>query len=298
MVPARGAASAGPLRAAAGRVAWALWMPLAARAARVGVAGPKLPDALRAAAILGGRGLGVTVCYWNLPGADVNGVIDANLAAVRALKESFPDAYLSLKAPEFGFSCPAVSMVARAGAEAGIGIHFDSHGPEAADPTLACIAAAQAAGAQVGCTLPGRWRRSIGDADQAAAMRCRVRVVKGQWPDPDVPDADPAAGFLAVVERLAGSAAWVSVASHDPVVVRASLERLRSAGTPCDVELLFGLPIRRSQQVAQEMGVPVRMYVPYGHGWLAYCLTQTTRNPRILWWIARDALSRRSLTRA
>jgi predicted TIM-barrel fold metal-dependent hydrolase len=46
-------------------------------------------------------------------------------------------------------------------------------------------------------------------------------------------------------------------------------------------------------KVAAELDVPVRVYVPYGHGWLPYSLTQAHRNPRVFWWILRDLISAR-----
>jgi len=44
-------------------------------------------------------------------------------------------------------------------------------------------------------------------------------------------------------------------------------------------------------KIAAELDVPVRVYVPYGHGWLPYSLTQARRNPRVFWWILRDLIT-------
>jgi proline dehydrogenase len=102
---------------------------------------------------------------------------------------------------------------------------------------------------------------------------------------------NPSEGYLNVIDRLAGRARFVAVATHDPKLARAALERLRQAGTPCSVELLYGLPMKPALQVAGELDVPVRVYVPFGHGWLPYSLTQARRNPRVFWWILRDFIT-------
>jgi proline dehydrogenase len=114
-------------------------------------------------------------------------------------------------------------------------------------------------------------------------------VVKGQWPDP-AGDVDLRCGFLNVVEGLAGRTHKVAVATHDPALAAAALATLRSAGTPCELELLFGLPSRAVLEVGRRLAVPVRYYLPYGHAWLPYALRQARRNPRILWWVLRDAV--------
>jgi proline dehydrogenase len=55
------------------------------------------------------------------------------------------------------------------------------------------------------------------------------------------------------------------------------------------------LPLKASLQVAREKNAPVRLYVPYGNAWVPYCLSQIRKRPRILWWIAQDAIFGRSL---
>jgi hypothetical protein len=98
------------------------------------------------------------------------------------------------------------------------------------------------------------------------------------------------AGFLAVIDRLAGRACYVAVATHDPWLAGEALKRLRSAHTPCGLELLFALPTRKPIQQAQAAGVAARFYVPYGHALLPYRLSELSRVPRILGWILYDLL--------
>jgi hypothetical protein len=42
-------------------------------------------------------------------------------------------------------------------------------------------------------------------------------------------------------------------------------------------------------KVARDLAVPIRNYLPYGYAWLPYALRQARRDPRILWWVLRDA---------
>ncbi|HKY33099.1 MAG TPA: proline dehydrogenase, partial [Candidatus Polarisedimenticolia bacterium] len=205
--------------------------------------------------------------------------------------------YLSLKAPALDFDLRLVRTVAEAARRRGTGLHFDSHGPEQADATFALLAAAARTGLRIGCTLPSRWRRSAADAEAALAMGVPVRLVKGQWPDPSH-RGDPRRGYLDLADRLAGRAPRVFVATHDEALGREALRRLREAGTPCTLELLYGLPARACRRAARRAGVGVRVYVPFGRGWLPYAAAQAASRPWILWWLARDlvrgALPRRA----
>jgi len=265
------------------------WLPLLRKAARSYVAGPDLPDALRLAQEFAARGVPAsTLCFWDAQDDLPRHVADMYLATVRAIESARLDSYVSVKAPALGFDAGLVAEIADAARPAGICVHFDSLGAETADATFRLLEQARAHQAPLGCTIPGRWRRSPRDAQRAAQAGLRVRVVKGQWPDPGAA-VDPHAGFLDVIDALAGGAALVAVATHEPLLAATAVGRLRNAGTPCELELLYGLPSRAVLKVARDLAVKVRYYLPYGHAWLPYALGQARRNPRILWWVLRDA---------
>lgn len=186
----------------------------------------------------------------------------------------------------------AIEGVTCAQAPPALRIHFDSLSPETADATWSAAVAAVAAGNAISCSLPGRWRRSIADAEIALEAGIVPRVVKGQWPDSDGHDIDMRVGFISVIRHLAGRAAHVAVASHDVPLAREAIRQLRAAGTNCELELLYGLPQRAAVEMARQEGVPVRFYVPYGRAYLPYCLGQLRRQPGLFWWLLRDALFR------
>ncbi len=272
------------------RWVWASWRPIAERAARAYVAGPDLSDALRACYAIADQGMATTICPWDGDGDSPRRVADSYCTALQALGRTPLDCYLSIKAPSLGFSRDLLGELLEVARPGGNGIHFDALAPETADQSWMLIREAVARHTPVGCTLPARWRRSVSDAEQAVELGLRVRIVKGQWVDPGAPDIDARKGFLAVAERLAGRASRVAIATHDTTLAQLALECLRGAGTTCELELLFGLPAKTSLQIAHAAGVPVRFYVPYGHAWLPYCLSQARQNPRILWWTMRDWL--------
>lgn len=268
-------------------------VPLMRRAARSYIAGPELSDALAMARALGEQRRGSTIAFWDEDGAAPGDVLKACLESAEALGSQTLDCYLSVKAPSVQYSADALLRVIERCERSKTRLHFDSLGLDSAEPTLALLEALLPRYANLSFTLPGRWARSLKDAEWAVNRGVAVRVVKGQWEDPAMPQRDPQQGFLEVIERLAGGARSVAVATHNPTLAAPALERLMKAGTPCELELLFGLPSKAVLRIAAAMGVRTRVYVPYGYGWLPYSMSQARKNPRILWWMLKDAMLRR-----
>jgi proline dehydrogenase len=258
------------------------------RVARAYVTGPHLADALQASYALHRQGFRSTICYWNSDNDVPQNVARQYLAAVNAVGDGQSECTVSVKAPPLKFSRELLTDVLRRARERDVTIHFDAQSIASADPTFDLLGELVSEHTRIGCTLPGRWRRSPVDAVYAAELGLRVRVVKGQWADSVPHELDPRIGFLKVIDRLAGRTRHVSVATHDPALAREALARLRRAGTACELELLLGLPMRDALLAARGQGVPVRLYLPYGRAWLPYAVDRIKRSPRIAWWIARD----------
>lgn len=253
-------------------------------------AGPELSDAIKASKRFSEKGMSATVGYW--PGNDdtPQSVADAYLAAIDAVAASGLDCTISIKVMALDFDSGLFAGIIDRAASAAVGLHFDSREPELADQTFALVSGCAQHELPVGCTLPGRWKRSLDDAELAIKLGTSVRIVKGQWVDPDHSDTDPRQGYLEVIDRLSGRVRQAGVATHDPWLADKALRRLIEAGTPCELEQLFGLPTRQTLSIARQLGVPVRMYIPYGNSWVPYVNAWVRKNPRVLWWIARDLL--------
>lgn len=267
------------------------WLkPLLARAARNYIAGETAADAIRVARSLADQGLAATLGYWDADGDSPDMVLARYSEALEALADPTLDGYLSIKAPALDY-CPArVGQLVDRAVRLSRRVHFDSLGIESVDRTRALIENLPEARDQLRFTLPGRWQRSLDDADWVVERGLPVRVVKGQFPDPNDPEHDRRQGFLDVIARLAGRAASVSVATHEPSLIDAALGQLLAAGTRCDVEVLYGLGWHGAWQVARRRGVPMRVYVPYGEAYLPYCLAEAWRSPRLLYRVVADTV--------
>ncbi len=250
--------------------------------------GPEVEDALRAHRIFRSLGFRTTIGYWESGGEDASDKGLAYLRTIEAIAGDREATSVSMKA--WGIDPGLLGEIVRRGRERGVLLNLDALQPEFTDAHLALIEAQVGIGAAMGCAVPGRWRRSVGDARRLVAAGCAVRVVKGQVAAPPDQEVDPVQGFEAIVERLADAPIRLALATHDVALARRMLWRLR--GRPdVEVELLWGLPMRRMLRLAAEHERPVRLYVPFGHASLPYDLGEWKRRPRVTWLALRDALA-------
>lgn len=267
-------------------------LPVLKYAARPYVGGDTIDDASCVAHRLAREGSASTLGFWDTAEHGGRQVADSYLAAIDRLAAENLDSYVSIKLPALRFDSTLTLELAAAAATRRIRLHCDSHGPDVVDRSNAMLdSMLDGFGAGwLGTTLPGRWSRSLKDADWAIARGLNVRVVKGQWPDPDDPQRDMAAGFLQVIDRLAGRAAHVAVATHDLKLASEAIGRLRAAGTSCELELLFGGRFGPLLNWARANGVATRVYVPFGEGFVPDALGLLRHNPRLIWSIVRNRL--------
>ena len=175
-------------RAAAATVkrgASALGRPVWQGAGRADVPGPSVEDAVHWARHLAPAGCGFTFGYFNADGesaAEVEKACRESIQALAAL-ETLPaegaqrTGYCSVKVPALGYDPGALQRLALLAQAQGQRLHFDSHGPETAEPMLEALNTLRPHHARLGLTVPGRWARSLADADWAAQHGLRVRVV-------------------------------------------------------------------------------------------------------------------------
>lgn len=281
------------LRTSAVKRASALVMPLVQRVARDYIGGETLDDAMCVAHRLAGENLPHTLGFWDTEAYDGPQVAKIYLDSVERLAASGLDGYLSIKPPALRFDAALATELAAVAETQKIRLHCDSHGTEVADPSYAMMETmhGRLSASRLSTTLPGRWSRSLADADWAIERGMIVRVVKGQWPDPADPARDMAAGCLEVIDRLAGRARHVAMASHDLPLVEEAIGRLRAAGTSCELELIHGVPMAEPLRWAREHGVGVRIYVPFGKGFVPNAIGLLRRNPRLAWRIVKGLVA-------
>ena len=257
------------------------------------LAGPSLSDALAAGDRAAARGYGVILGFWNADDEEPGDVARENLAAIEALAERGGRWYFSIKAPALRYSRELIAEIAPEGARTERSC--TSTRTRRTPPTRRSRSRpSREVNDQVGITIPGRWARSLADADRACELGLRVRVTKGEWPDPDDPDRDMREGFLAVVGRVAGRACHVSVRDARTGSSRESPSSgSRRPALRATSSCSRGCRSSRSSRSRRPRGARCASMSPHGHASLRYGLAYLARNPRRVWWLARDLLLRR-----
>ncbi len=273
----------GALKAGLAAAASALLLPLMRRLAPDSIGGETLDQAWAVVERLQAKGMAHTLGYWDAPGDTPTKVADIYLAAIERIGASGHDGYLSIKPPALRFDAGAARGLARAALRANVRLHCDSHGLNVAELSFGFMAALleDLPPGLVSVTLPGRWQRSLADAEHMVARGVGVRIVKGEWPDPDDPARSLGDGFGELVERMAGLGGRTAVASHDPGLVEPAIARLQAAGAPCELEFIFGGQSGRLLEIARRAGVTARGYVPFGRGFVPSALKALRRDPSI-----------------
>lgn len=257
------------------------------RAGQAYLAGPAPSDAVLVADGVHVRGHRATLSYWNAP-EDPPAHINAQTATVvRAAGERAAWADVAVKAPAMKFDADLVTDLAEESRDRGVRLWFDSHAPAFTDQTLDLAETASSVGCEVGVALPARWRRSAEDADRATSAGLAVRIVKGQWADPDARD-EVRAMYLSLVERLLGRASFVGLATHDDWLLQQASGMLHGRSTPFEFQLLHGLSPRQALAIARAHEIPVRFYIPFGHPSLVYSMRTIWENRRHATWLAQD----------
>ena len=252
-------------------------------------AGPALADALAVCRRLTAHGVASTIGYAATPGERARDVADTHLAAFNRLAAEELDCYVSVKLSALAFDAGLFAELETAAQQSARRLHLDALAPDTVDATWSLLERSPRT-ALLGTTLPARWQRSADDASRVAELGLVARVVKGQWAAAPSGRADATLGFLQVIDQLRGSTAPVAIATHDVAVLTESLRRLSAAGTACEAELFYGLPFRAPALAARRLGVPVRVYVPYGDGGAPYGIADLLRKPVAASWLAQDLL--------
>lgn len=265
--------------------------PLLRKVSAGEIGGETLDDAWKVVERVSGRGDAFTLGLWDDASYSVSEIVEAAHEAIQRIGAGGGDGYLSIKPPALGFDPTLARELGREAARNKVRLHCDSHGIEVADRTFQFMAdlARDLSPELLSVSIPGRWRRSGPDAVRMLGAGIGIRIVKGQWSDPANPEADLRSGFVDVVNALQGGG-HIALASHDAPLLRACAQRLDTIAASYEIECIHGLVTPALKVAAAASGRPVRLYVPYGRGFVPGALGVLRRNPRLGLALVRAAL--------
>jgi proline dehydrogenase len=277
--------------------------PVVRRLSSPYIAGPTLEDAVRVVRQLNGAGKRATV---DVLGEEITNAGEAaEIArqyheALGRIESERLDANISVKLSGLGLqldydlcrtNLEALVDDARA---RGNFVRIDMEDSSTTDAALRLYRELRSAGhANLGVVLQAYLRRTLDDVPGLA----NVRVCKGIYVEPAaIAFQDPGeirTSFLATFDALLEQGAYVGIATHDELLLRAAQERIGAPGVSERVEfqMLLGVRAARGDELVRE-GHGLRVYVPFGIHWYEYSVRRLQENPRIAGYVAADTLRR------
>jgi len=147
------------------------------------------------------------------------------------------------------------------------------------DRVLDCVLAVAGRGLadRLGATVQANFRRSSWDLDQLVSAGVHVRLVKGAYVEPPeraLPYGEATdIAYMHLAHQLAEADAGFALATHDGLLREALLRALGLR----PVEQLLGVRPEVLDDLVTR-GVPVRVYVPFGHDWFRYWMRRVAES--------------------
>lgn len=191
-----------------------------------------------------------------------------------------------------------LGLICEAAADCGTTVTVDMEDHTTTDATLDTLAELRRDHPTTGVAIQAQLHRSVDDCARLATPGSRVRLCKGAYAEPDeiahTERHEVDLAFVRCLKVLMQGEGYPMVATHDPRLIRISLDIARQSGRgPDDFEfqMLYGVRPEEQQRLADQ-GHRVRVYVPYGADWYRYLVRRMAEKPANLGLFVRSLTSR------
>lgn len=267
------------------------------------VAGETVEDVLRAAQAVQQAGFSASLDYLGehvTNDAEAGAARQVYLRLLEEIQARRLNANVSVKLTQLGLDLSAercrehLTVVVERAAAYGNFVRVDMEGAAYTERTLETVRAVHRNLENVGAVMQSYLYRSERDTEQLLAEGVRIRLVKGAYDEP--PEvayprkSDVDANYLGLMRRLLSSGLYHAIATHDPRILRATVEYARAQQIPperFEFQMLYG--IRRDLQARLlRDGFRVRIYIPFGGQWYPYLTRRLAERPANLLFFLRN----------
>lgn len=141
----------------------------------------------------------------------------------------------------------------------------------------------------VGVAMQAYLRNASKDAERMIRHKANIRICKGAYFFEDEKYVYKQMkqineSYVKLMEQLLSGGCFAAFATHDEKMAAAAyeiVERLKALPQKAyEFQMLYGVREQLRDEIF-EKGHPVRIYVPFGEQWLAYCLRRLKENPKM-----------------
>ncbi len=254
------------------------------------IAGSDLEKAEKICRWCAENGWATTISVWTLPDESKQSVAEKYIEIIKTISRKGYDSYLSIKPSALEFDLNLFEHIVKEIPGENVRIHFDSLSPDLAEKSLRYFKQVKTIYANVGYTIPARWLRSFYDAEEIARMNVPVRIVKGQWRDPDHFKLAGEKNYLKIINMLIDRVPLIAIATHEKRLAEKAMKLFESTETTFELEQFFSLPSigEAIQSRYNTHKFKIRLYIAYGQPYLPYNLRDANIRPALISWFVRD----------
>jgi proline dehydrogenase len=145
----------------------------------------------------------------------------------------------------------------------------------------------------IGIVIQAYLHRSDADVRALAKLKANFRLCKGIYresPDIAYQDRDEIRrNFALLLRTMLETGCYVGIATHDEYLVEKAYELIQKTGlqkTQYEFQMLLGVREHLRDSIAKA-GHRLRVYVPFGEQWYAYCVRRLKENPQIAGYVLK-----------
>jgi proline dehydrogenase len=139
----------------------------------------------------------------------------------------------------------------------------------------------------VGIVLQAYMRRTLDDVSALASAQPNYRLCKGIYVEPAEvafkDDEEIRENYRQALRAMLAAGSYVGIATHDEVLIADGEAVVLERGLPntaYEFQMLLGVTEATRRRLVSS-GHRLRVYVPFGQDWYAYCVRRLKENPRI-----------------
>lgn len=271
------------------------------------IAGDSLEDAVEAIKDLNARGIGGILDLLGEGVTDPRGATAAAneyRASIKRIEETGIDTTVSVKLTQLGLAFDkgaCIDHLRRLAAEAraiNAYLEIDMEQSDYVFDTIDVYRLLQADFPELRLAIQAYLRRTPVDLETMAALKPKVRLVKGAYAEPDEmafqKRSEIDAQYRFLIDWLFERGTDPGIATHDHTLISYAQRRARDRGIAKDgfeIQMLYGIRRDLQERLARD-GYRMRVYVPFGSSWYPYLMRRMAERPANLRFFLRAVAGR------
>ncbi|MBN1542078.1 proline dehydrogenase family protein [candidate division KSB1 bacterium] len=266
------------------------------------VAGPKLEDAVQSVKDLNSRGIMATLDVLGesaQAAEECAQAVEEYLTVLDTIQKENLDSNISIKLTQLGlnidpeFCYDNIRKIVAKAAETATFVRVDMEDSSVTTLTIDLFLRLQKDFSNVGIVIQSYLRRSLDDVTDLLKTHTNFRVCKGIYVEPrQIAYKDPQTvndNFTLLVETALKNGSYVGIATHDEKLVWQGLRIVHELGLKkedYEFQMLLGVD-EELRDIIVRSGHHLRVYVPFGKHWHAYCVRRLKENPKIALYVIK-----------